>query len=54
MNPIWTQMIYRAVRNVTKVCTHCKRAAVYAQKPVGKFYKCTHCGHRFKEKGKRA
>ena len=52
MNPIWTQMIYKAVKEVMKVCTHCKKAGAYKQKPVGKFYKCQYCGHRFKEKGK--
>jgi transposase-like protein len=52
MNPIWTQMIYEAVRDAMKVCPHCKRADSYAQKRPGQFYKCKHCGHRFKEKGK--
>jgi transposase-like protein len=52
MNPIWTQMIYEAARDVMKVCPHCKKADAYAKKRTGQFYKCKHCGHRFKEKGR--
>ena len=51
MNPIWTQMIYNAVKYVMRVCPHCKKGATYTKKPAGKFNKCKHCGHRFKEKG---
>jgi transposase-like protein len=52
MNPIWTQMIYEAVKDAMKVCPHCKRADAYALKRPGQFYKCKHCGHRFKERGR--
>ena len=52
MNPIWQQMIYKAVKDVMKVCTHCKKAAAYQPKKKGQFYKCKFCGHRFQEKGK--
>ena len=52
MNPIWQQMIYKAVKDVMKVCTHCKKAAAYRPKEKGQFYKCKFCGHKFKEKGK--
>ena len=52
MNPIWTHFVYDAARRGMRVCTHCKRAAEYALKRPGQFYKCKHCGHRFKEKGK--
>ena len=52
MNPIWAQMIFKAVKDVTRVCTHCKKAGVYKKKKQGEFYKCKFCGHRFKEKGK--
>ena len=52
MNPIWTHLVYDAARRAMRVCTHCKRAAEYALKRPGQFYKCKHCGHRFKEKGK--
>jgi hypothetical protein len=51
MNPIWTQMIYKAVKDAMKVCTNCKKAAAYPQKRPGQYYKCRFCGHRFKEKG---
>ena len=51
MNPIWQQMIFKAVKDVTRVCTHCKKAAVYQKKKKDQFYKCKSCGHRFKEKG---
>jgi hypothetical protein len=51
MNPIWTQIIVGAVKSVTKNCTHCKKTATYPAKPIGQFYTCKHCGHRFKEKG---
>lgn len=50
MNPIWHQMIYKAVKDVMRVCTNCKKAAAYPQKKAGQFYKCKFCGHRFKEK----
>jgi hypothetical protein len=50
MNPIWQHMIFKAVKEVMRVCTHCKRAAAYPQKKAGQFYKCKFCGHRFKEK----
>jgi transposase-like protein len=52
MNPIWTQMIYESVRDVMKICPHCKKADAYSQKRLGQFYKCKQCGHRFKEKGR--
>lgn len=44
-------MIYQTVKEVMKVCPHCKKVGAYTQKPVGKYYKCMHCKHRFKEKG---
>ena len=52
MNPIWQQMIYNAVKDVMKVCTHCKKAGAYPPKKRGQFYKCKYCGHKFQEKGK--
>jgi predicted RNA-binding Zn-ribbon protein involved in translation (DUF1610 family) len=51
MNPIWTQAIFSAVKEVMKLCPHCKKVSAYSQKRVGQFYTCHHCGHRFKEKG---
>lgn len=45
-------MIYEAAREVMRVCSHCKKAAGYQAKRPGQYYKCRHCGHRFKEKGK--
>jgi DNA-directed RNA polymerase subunit M/transcription elongation factor TFIIS len=51
MNPIWQKVIYDAVKNAIRVCPHCKKSAAYALKPAGRFYKCKHCGHKFKEKG---
>ncbi|HJQ27575.1 MAG TPA: hypothetical protein VKA60_27055 [Blastocatellia bacterium] len=51
MNPIWTHAITSAVRRATKLCTHCKKASRYQLKQRGQYYKCQHCGHRFKEKG---
>jgi DNA-directed RNA polymerase subunit RPC12/RpoP len=51
LNPIWTQMIYNAAKEVMRVCTHCKKASAYQMKPRGRYYKCPYCGHRFKEKG---
>lgn len=45
-------MINNAVKEVTRVCTSCGKAATYARKQPGQFYKCQHCGHRFKEKGR--
>lgn len=50
-NPIWTQIIYRTVKNAMKKCPHCGKAAAYPQKRRGQFYTCKRCGHRFKEKG---
>jgi hypothetical protein len=51
MNPIWTHMINKAVKEVTRVCSACGKAAAYPRKRAGQFHKCKHCGHRFKEKG---
>ena len=51
MNPIWTHMIDKAVKEVTKACNSCGKTATYARKQPGQFYTCKHCGHRFKEKG---
>ena len=51
VNPIWTQIIFNAVKDVMKVCTHCKKVSAYQQKRVGQFYKCPYCGHKFKERG---
>jgi hypothetical protein len=52
MNPIWTHLIYDATKRAMRVCTHCRKAADYALKRPGQFYKCKHCGHRFQEKKK--
>jgi len=52
MNPIWASMIFNAAREVIKKCTHCKKVSAYREKRPGQFYKCHHCGHRFKETGK--
>ena len=52
MNPIWTHMITKAVKEAKRVCTSCGKASTYARKQAGQFYTCKHCGHRFKEKGK--
>jgi transposase-like protein len=52
MNPLWTQAIFNAVKEVMKICPHCKKVSAYNQKKIGQFYKCHHCGHRFKETGK--
>jgi hypothetical protein len=51
MNPIWTHLINKAVKEVTRVCSACGKAAAYPRKRAGQFHKCKHCGHRFKEKG---
>jgi DNA-directed RNA polymerase subunit RPC12/RpoP len=51
VNPIWTQMIYNAVKEAMKICTHCRKASVYQLKRPGQYYKCRYCGHKFKEKG---
>ena len=51
MNPIWTQMISKAVREATRVCSAYGKVGTYTRKKPGQFYKCKHCGHRFKEKG---
>lgn len=45
-------MIYKAVKDVMKVCTHCKKVAGYKPKKPGQYYKCHFCGRRFKEKAK--
>ena len=52
MNPIWTQMINKAVKGATRVCSACGKSAAYTRKKAGQFYKCKYCGHRFKEKGR--
>jgi ribosomal protein L37AE/L43A len=52
MNPMWTQVIHDTIERLTKKCPHCKRAATYPKKEVGRFYTCKHCKHRFREKGK--
>jgi hypothetical protein len=44
-------MIQKAVIAAMKLCPHCKKTGSYRRKPVGQFYKCKHCRHRFKEKG---
>ena len=51
MNPIWTQVIVGAVKSVTKKRPHCQKTATYPPKPIGHFYTCKGCRHRFKEKG---
>jgi transposase-like protein len=51
MNPIWTQIIYNAVRDVLKKCPHCNKATAYVQRRPGHSYRCKHCGYMFKEKG---
>ena len=51
MNPIWMQMIGKAVKEATRVCSACGKAGTYTRKKAGQFYKCKHCGHKFKEKG---
>ena len=51
MNPIWTKVILDAVMYSMKHCPRCRKATAYPRKGVGQFYKCKHCGHRFKEKG---
>jgi hypothetical protein len=50
VTPIWTKLIVDAALKIRKTCTHCKRSATYQRKKPGQFYKCRHCGHRFKEK----
>ena len=45
-------MIYNSVKEALKVCTHCKKVSAYQPKRVGQYYKCHHCGHKFREKGK--
>lgn len=45
-------MAFKAVKEMMKVCTHCKKAAAYVKKQPGQFYKCKYCGHKFKEKGR--
>ncbi len=52
MNPIWAHIINETIRDVMKVCPHCKKASSYQPKKPGQFYKCHFCGHKFKEKGK--
>lgn len=52
MNPIWAHIINDTIRDVMKVCPHCKKASTYQKKQAGQFYKCRFCGHKFKEKGK--
>ena len=52
MNPQWTQIIRGAMLEVMKVCTHCKRVALYQPKKIGQYYKCHFCGHKFKETGR--
>lgn len=51
VNPIWTPVIFDAVKSSRKKCPHCKKVAAYPRKRVGQFHKCKRCGHRFKEKG---
>ncbi len=51
MNPLWSKMIFDAVKEVMKVCSHCKKASAYEGKKQGQYYRCRYCGHKFKEKG---
>jgi len=51
VNPHWTQIIYRTIKQAMKKCPHCGRRAAYPQKRPGQFYTCKRCGHKFKEKG---
>jgi ribosomal protein L37AE/L43A len=51
LNPIWTTMIFDAVK-VTRKCPHCGKKATYPRKASGHFYTCKRCGHRFKEKSR--
>jgi hypothetical protein len=51
MNPIFSKVIFDTVRKITRLCSHCHKTAAYKPKRYGQFYKCKHCGHRFKEKG---
>jgi ribosomal protein L37AE/L43A len=52
VSPIWTKIIVDAVAKALKKCPHCKKKSAYPEKQAGQFYKCKHCGHRFKEKAK--
>lgn len=50
MNPIWTQMIYKTVKDSMEVCTNCKRASAYSPKRPRQYCKCRFGGHRFQER----
>jgi hypothetical protein len=52
VNPQWMQIIRGTMKEILKVCTHCKRVSSYPPKKIGKYYKCHFCGHKFKETGR--
>lgn len=52
MNPQWTQLIYRMMKESARKCPRCGKEAVYPPKRPGQYHLCKHCQHRFQEKGK--